>query len=495
MKTNFLKRAMRLSFLALLGLMTFVSSCKDEDPAPVVTPTEDGVYIKGAGTALTDFDVKGLMKVTKNEVLQEDRNQLLELYVAVKAGAEGFNLVVVTGGVPKVYGPGADFAVVAEADRDAEEPKVDFWRGTYTESATAFTVPADGLYHIVIDTELKKIAVLPVVWGLIGGASPGGWGANTPMPATFNLTKMDFVATDVVMLVNEFKFRYNDGWKVIIDPTYDLGGGKVGIKANCNLGGALGALEAGGGNIANAEYAKYTFTLTWELGKDFVVTQVKTGPGPVLPTYPDAMYLVGDATAYGWAAPGGDANAIMHKCAGGAPSEGIFWKILYLETGKGFKISAANWADPNLGFTGPTEYDATGVTVSDNGGNMSVAASDMYIVVLNLRDNLTKVSIKPAAVYGIGDAFGGYTEAVAGNLFTINTMAKTLVSPALPAAGNIRMYALHSWIPAWWNAEFNLYTTTIEYRNDGGDQAAVPGTAGKVITLHFDDNTGSISAK
>jgi hypothetical protein len=56
------------------------------------------------------------------------------------------------------------------------------------------------------------------------------------------------------------------------------------------------------------------------------------------------------------------------------------------------------------------------------------------------------------------------------------------------------MYVSHPWIPSWWNAEFNVYGTDIIYRNDSGDdQPAVPGTAGQIITLHFDDNKGSIN--
>ncbi len=55
------------------------------------------------------------------------------------------------------------------------------------------------------------------------------------------------------------------------------------------------------------------------------------------------------------------------------------------------------------------------------------------------------------------------------------------------------MYADHPWIPAWWNSEFNVYDGKIEYRNDSSDdQPAVPGTAGQVVTLNFDDNTGTI---
>ena len=159
------------AMLMIVGLAFVVTSCKDDDDddvdpnKPIVL---DGVYIKGGSTALVDFDVKGKMVVTRNEVTQTDRAQLLEKYVAIKAGAPGFNIISVAGNVQTTYGPGADFAVVPEAERDIDEPKVDFWRGSYTESETAFTVPADGLYHVVIDTELKMVVIAPAEWGVIG---------------------------------------------------------------------------------------------------------------------------------------------------------------------------------------------------------------------------------------------------------------------------------------------------------------------------------------
>ena len=113
---------------------------------------------------------------------------------------------------------------------------------------------------------------------------------------------------------------------------------------------------------------------------------------------------------------------------------------------------------------------------------MKVNESGQYIVVVNLRDNKTKVSVKPAEVFGIGEAFGGIWDAgVPANKFTVDNATKTIVFPALLSNGAIRM-----------NAEFRVDAGKIDYRNDGGDQAAVNGTAGQKITLKFDDNTGSI---
>ncbi len=483
-----LKFLLRILPLFLLVSFALVSCGDDEDTNP--TPTvEDGMYIKGAGTAFADFSSKALFTATKNEVNQAPRAELFEVYMAVKAGSDGFNIVKVNGTSQKVYGPGSDWAAATPSN---DEPKNGLWKGALTESASKFTVPEDGLYHIVVDLGLNKVAMAKADWGVIGAATPGGWSDNTAMPTTFDLNKMVFKAEKLVLLANEYKFRYSNGWKIELDNELDLGNGVKGVKANSNFGGTLTSLDPGGANIQNAVYGEYTVTLTWEAGVGYSATATKTGDGPVLPTYPDAMYLVGDATAYAWDTPGTKAEAIMHKAAGGAPSEGIFWKIAYLETGKGFKVSAADWKAPNLGFGDVKVFDVDGAAVSDSGGNMSVAESGMYMIVLNLRDNNTQLSVKPAEVYGIGDAFGSWDEDKDTYKFTVDNTTKNIVSPALAASANIRMYAQHPWIPAWWNAEFRVNNGVIEYRNDGGDQDPVAGTAGQKVTLHFDDNTGSI---
>ncbi|OYT17644.1 MAG: hypothetical protein B7C24_01420, partial [Bacteroidetes bacterium 4572_77] len=240
------------------------------------------------------------------------------------------------------------------------------------------------------------------------------------------------------------------------------------------------------------KYWNYKMTITYTLGSAFVAAIEEESEPEPLPEFPEAMYLVGAGTAYAWETPGTVENAIMHKCAGGGESEGLFWKILYLEAGQGFKVSAADWGTPNLGFAEVAEFDANGVEVTDNGGNLDIAESGMYTVVLDLRNETTKLSVIAPTVYGIGDAYGAWDENMAATLFTVENDAKTLTSTATVADGNIRMYVSHEWIPAWWNSEFNVFGTEIQYRNDGGDQDPVATTAGQTAILHFDDNTGSI---
>ncbi|HRW20806.1 MAG: SusF/SusE family outer membrane protein [Bacteroidales bacterium] len=481
-----------LAWLLFIAIFTFASCNKDDDGGSNPILVEDGMYVIGDATPWADFSLNAQMIGGINEVDGSARTSMYEKYTTLEAGKE-FRIVEVAGKETIDYGPDQliDFNTYGKYD----QPNITCKWGSYKVGGT-YTVSTSGLYHIVIDKELSRVAIIPVnYWAILGGATANGWSdSKMELNGSFDKNTMSFKATDLVLRAGDFKFRYSGGWKLGIDDSLST----ATVKVNTNFGGATDALVPGGDNITfdGANEGAYTVEMTWSSetsGYGYTATLTKTGDVEPLPEYPEAMYIVGDATAYGWDAPGTYENAIMHKCAGGTPTEGLYWKICYIESGKGFKLAAANWSDPNLGFGDVTSYDSEGVTVSDASGNMSIAESGMYMVVLDLRNSQTLVSVKPAEVYGIGDAFGDWTTGVEANKFTVDNTAKTLISPALGADGNIRMYAAHSWIPDWWNAEFRVNGTAIEYRNDGGDLDAVAGTQGQVITLHFDDNTGSIA--
>ncbi|HEY6914771.1 MAG TPA: SusF/SusE family outer membrane protein [Paludibacter sp.] len=490
----------KLFSLCAFALSLLLVGCKTEEP-PITPVSEDGWYISGEATSFSTLGVVNMFEATTNE--NGDANAdgsadnparvgLFNKYVYLTSG-KTFVISKVVGGVETKYG--STDAYTYNPGGKYDQINANVTRGTLAADKT-LSVSKTGLYQVAFDVNTNKVVICEIThWGVIGGATPGGWGSNQVMNlvGTLSPDSNTYKVENVILTIDQYKFRYSDGWKVQISDTASMTVGGENIKINTNYGGALNALVAGGSNISNTANGVYTLTMTWKksTGK-WTATAVKTGEY-VPPTYPDNMYLVGEGTAYSWDAPATKAAAVMHKLAGGGTNEGIFWKVLFIEGGKGFKISNANWTAPNLGFADVTSYDANGVAVTDNGGNMSVATSGIYTVVLDLRNSTKKVSIMNAKVYGIGDCFGGYTADVAGNLFTTDLTAKTLISPALPAAGNIRIYVSHPWIAAWWNSEFNVYGTEIQYRNNGGDQTAVPGTAGKVITLHFDDNTGSIN--
>ena len=86
------------------------------------------------------------------------------------------------------------------------------------------------------DGDLK---VTPVVWGLIGDATPGAWDNSTDM--TYDEEKGCWtVIAD--MIVGGYKFRANNDWGI-------------------NGGGDLTDLTADGSNITCAEAGTYKFEL------------------------------------------------------------------------------------------------------------------------------------------------------------------------------------------------------------------------------------------
>lgn len=485
MKVKFFRSTLKFAIMAFVASIALVA-CDPKEDEPNEPIVLDGIYIKTASATLADLDTKVRLAVTKNEVLQEDRAALVEIYMAVEA-SNGFSLYEVAGSAKKTYGPAADFAMVETANLDVEEPKEGLWKGGYEESTTLFTVPEDGLYHIVIDTELKKVAIARVIWGLIGGATPGGWSDNTPMAATFNTSKMDFIVEDVTMLENEYKFRYSNGWKIVLDTELDLGGGKKGVKVNTNFGGALTALVPGGANIANTEYAVYKFTMTWELGVGTKAVMEKTGEAEPLPEYPENLYMIG-ASVGGW-----DWATINIPMIPVHSHPNAFWRIVYID---------AAAADPGIKFAPGREWvgdfgvaDNTNPGVKDylKGSNnlMPPAESGYYMVWIDLeRDS---ISVAAAEVYLIGTAAGSWDAALPANKFTVDNANSVLTITKDLVADNLRMHAWHKWHYDWWQHEFNIIGGNIEYRGTGGDQAAVPVSAGTAtISLNFKDGTGSI---
>lgn len=96
MKNVMMRISTILAMIVIFALVVGVSSCKkSSDPVPDPVIVLDGYYIKGAVTAYPDFNANAMMKVARNEVTQTDLASLLELYIPIKAGQDGFSIVKV----------------------------------------------------------------------------------------------------------------------------------------------------------------------------------------------------------------------------------------------------------------------------------------------------------------------------------------------------------------------------------------------------------------
>ncbi|MFA6949497.1 MAG: hypothetical protein WCQ70_02320 [Lentimicrobiaceae bacterium] len=512
MKKNLLSLLFKASLFMFAFLFVF-SACKkddDNDKPPVVI--EDGIYVKGESTGVTTYDAKGLMQSTKNEVNNTDRVQLKELYIAIKAGSPGFNIVEVVGGQPKTYGPGADFAVVPEADRIGDEPKVDFWRGSYTESTTAFTVLTDGLYHVVIDTELKKVVIAPVEWGVIGAATPGGWTSSTQLPSLgFNLTKMTFQLENLVLTKADFKFRYSSGWKIVIDTAYVLDGGLKGIRVNTNFGGAVDALVPGGANIANATPGKYTAKMVWTLGSGYTATMTKTGDLDITDYTNTELGLIGDGVfvdnvAVGWV----DGSTVMLSKPAVENETTYIWTYnnVDLRTSGSFKIlEGQDWSKKSIGFNDVTMLGLSADKFgTNNDGNFVPLEDGVYDMELKI-DAVTEtytLTVNPAGVtvelYMLGDGCSaGWDNTIA--LAMTGIAGNYSITTNLIASKGIKFITtLGQWAPSYGtDANGTSASGNLVYRATESDpdpsNIPTPATDGNyVVTVNTNNLTYTIAA-
>lgn len=193
------------------------------------------------------------------------------------------------------------------------------------------------------------------------------------------------------------------------------------------------------------------------------------------PTYPEELYMTG-AEFGNWF---NDASGVV-KMVPVNGVEGSFWCVRYFTAGQGFK-----WA-PQIGWGSDFAELGAKSGYSIDGGNAVVDADGLYMVYIDM--SADKITVEPAKIYGMGDAFGGwdvdaYPFTVSGNKASITVTTDS----------NLRIYAGSSAATSdWWTREFNIFDGKIVYRGTGGDQEAVPVTAGQKVTLDFNAGTGTI---
>ena len=384
---------MMMAILALIAMGFTLNSCKkSSDTTTTTVILLDGYYVKGAGTAYADLNPNAMMNSTYNEVLNPvlptstKRAQLMELYIPVKAGTDGFNIVKVAGSVTKVYGPGPDFAQVAAPTTD-EPHGVFFKRGTYMETTNKFTVDTSGMYHVVLDYDLGKVSVTRVKWGMIGAATPHGWTSSTEMTeSAFSLTSMSWSLTGLTLTKGTWKYRYSSGWKIIFDTVFDNGGGKLGIKVNTNFGFGVDTLLPGGHDITNSVQGVYTSTLAYTLGSGYKATLTKTGNIPPVDYSTFKMGIIGnvylklDGTQANWDENFGTSLPVV---TGGTTYTWTY--TIDINAAGDFKFRQGfDWSGKSIGFGDVTMAGPAAANFSDDGGNFKVSVIGNYTLFLQI---------------------------------------------------------------------------------------------------------------
>jgi len=199
-----------------------------------------------------------------------------------------------------------------------------------------------GYYKLNADATALTYTAVATAWGVIGSASPGGWGDETPM--TYNPTSQTWQGV-LHLTAAEIKFRANHDWG------YNYGSSTKDSKLN-----------AGGDNIPIAVESDYAISLDLSHPNAYTYSANRWG-------------VIGDATPGGW---GDDTNMTWDA------TNKVFTVTLDLKVGA-FKFRAND--DWGLNYGG----NLTGLEA--NGANIAVAAAGNYTITFDpwaLKATVTK---------------------------------------------------------------------------------------------------------
>jgi len=139
-----------------------------------------------------------------------------------------------------VANPGIGFKITNAPDWD-HTAYGDAGSGKLSTSGSNILWPGGaGYYYVKANPTTLTWSATKTTWAIIGDATPGGWGGDTPM--TYDAANHVWVINSVALTANNLKFRANGKWDI-------------------NLGGNLNGLSYGGDNIAIGSAGNYKIVL------------------------------------------------------------------------------------------------------------------------------------------------------------------------------------------------------------------------------------------
>lgn len=471
------------SIFGIAAMALSVVMCKPEEkPGPDVNKiTEDGFYVVGEATGMSEVTADLSMAIGINEAAgQSTRDGMYEKYIVLQSGKE-FTLAYVNGGKETAYGAElAEFKPEALEGIYQDNPADPVFKGKLVvgESAPKMKVSKTGLYHIVLDlnkaSDLSdaQIVLSPATMGVRGGMNSWGF---TPLEATAASNDGITYTLSGQELGNngEFKFSYNGAWKITLDS-------EGAVKANTNLGKDS---KPGGDNIVVADGAgKYKITLTFKLAAGDIANSFKYKTElESKADYPAELFMIGtDFGAWDWASDG--VVALQHISAGGDPKDGCFVTTRFFKAESGFKFATAKeWGKDFNGMTTNPEN-----ITYDTDGNIHVPADGLWTFTIDYTTD--KMTLTEGMIYGMGDCFGG-DWTVGKNAGAVN--ADGTANITAQNDGVLRVYAPCAF--DWWQHEFRpTEDGKIEYREGGELEGGFNVKAGDTIIFDFNAGTTKV---
>ena len=344
-------------FLILLGFVAVFSACEEEDLVVINDDFTTTVALSDNNIVLEEAneDLTALTVTWEEPVFGYDAAAEYNILFALGANVETVNAgrPMVEGGMMKkdfTTGELNRIILNLEAEPDTEvsmDVKVDI---VLSKQVSKSSDPMN-----LVATAYSGVLDLTTPWGVVGSATPNGWGDGPDTPF-YKTDESGVYVAYITMTEGEWKIRKDNDWA-------------VNYGSNDNDGN----LQLDGGNIpVTAGMYKILFD------EDALTYSIE----------PYTWGLVGDATPGGWGDPGPDTSLEYDSCSD-------TWKTIIEMTDGEWKIRQNNsWDAPNVNYGS----DSNDGTLQAGGGNIPVAAGT-YLVTVNF-NNLT-YEIVETDVWGV----------------------------------------------------------------------------------------------
>ncbi len=367
----------------IFAMVTF-SSCGDDEP--IIDTGADGINVgNGLYLAVNGSDPSSTAALVAENVGAPDfgaqaRDGFNAGYMWLEAG--NYNVVQIT---DKEVTATIGGTAAAEDDGASDCGNTSYMRVETAADGPAINVATSGLYKVSHDAMRNELIMHQITSaGLIGAATPNGWGGDTPLSGSATADGASFMIEDVVMRAGQWKMRFNCRWDIkrLIDPNGGLDASN-GYETFTNFGGTVDNLMPGGSNIELAEDGLYTITLDWDPRDGWSATQTRTGDAPTLSFDPTDFNwgIIGDATAGAW-----DTDRDMLYKDGGMGVHNWYGVVTLAADGQ-FKLRANDAWDLNLG--GGLAPDGVSTVLANGGDNLANPGAGSYYIVLTTSDDGT----------------------------------------------------------------------------------------------------------
>lgn len=429
-----------------------------------VVNVPEGVYLSGGSSEFS-------LPIETGRLTAGSHANMLSIRAWLKKDGRFQISFVGTDGKPVAYGKGGDIALSCASAKAY----------SLVESGEGISVPAEGLYQIVVNKERKELTIIPVQFTMQGDNALTADGSNAVALSNVNYDKLTHVVTwsnvdsTQQLLPGKYVFNMNDGETIYLRDNDTMNDTLSAVFTGTAAAERTNQLNDSYQPLTNLSDVKLKFPLKGQYSVQVqysVLTGKFTarmgGKGVEVTGLSNELYMGG--TNFGaW-----NTNDVVKMAPVGAVGNGEFWRLCYLQAGQTIEWATAK--DGSQAFS--SLQTMQGVTMNGS-GKATVNISGLYVVYVNLDRKL--ISFETPKVYASGEALADKEAAL--------TLNGTRLSVETTETGNLNLFATSSQNARdWATMQFSIRDGKVIYPGVTVEKPALPVAKGTTVTLDIAAN-------